>query len=96
MPAGPVCGKCQAPLLWACTLKGKMQPLNRDPDPAGNIRLTGNWRQSPKGALPECAVILKAERLELFAGGGEAEERYMPHHATCEHAAEFRRPKKAS
>lgn len=93
--SGSTCSKCQAPILWAATVNGKMQPLDAEPNPDGNIRLTPNYRQTDRGVLQECRVIPKTElaRDGLFE---DPNPRYMPHHATCPFAEEFRRPKKAS
>lgn len=87
------CSKCDAPILWAATVNGKPQPLDADPDPAGNIRLTGGYKPTRRGALPACAVIPKKE-LEPSLLGEVPGERYMPHHATCPFAYEFRREAK--
>ena len=85
---------CGAPILWVATVNGKMQPLDLDPNPDGNIRLIDTYRQTERGVLQKCRVIPKAELAgSLF---GDDEPRYMPHHATCPHAEQFRRPKKAS
>lgn len=94
-PRSDVCSKCAAPLLWAATVNGKMQPLDADPNPAGNIRLTGGFKATKRGALPACAVIPKAE-LEPSLLPAVVEDRYMPHHATCPNADEFRRQARAS
>lgn len=90
MSDGAHCSKCDAPILWVATVNGKMQPLDREPNEDGNIRLTPNFRPTDKGVLQECKVITKAERESLFPPEGP---RYMPHHATCPFAQEFRKPK---
>lgn len=89
-PAGATCSKCSAPILWVATKNAKMQPLDAEPNPDGNIRLTGDYRQTDRGVLPESAVITKAEEPVLF---GDEVVRYMPHHATCPFAEEFRKRK---
>lgn len=94
------CSKCDAPILWCATVNGKMQPIDFEPNPAGNMRLSGNYRQTDRGTLPEVVVIrkaeLEAEKLQLLETPPDRSDRYMPHHATCPNADEFRRPKKAS
>lgn len=67
-----------------------MQPIDREPNDAGNLRLTPNFRPTKRGVLQEVVVIKKDEQPELF---GDPIVRYMPHHATCPHAEEFRKPK---
>lgn len=87
------CGSCGAAILWGGTKNGKPQPLNAEPDPAGNIRFLEPtvFRATPRGALKAVEVITKAERESLFPPTGD---RYMPHHATCPFAAQHR-PTKA-
>lgn len=85
------CSKCGAPILWCATVNGKMQPLDLQPDPTGNILLTEEYRQTDRGVLQQCRVVTKAERESLFPPAGD---RYMPHHATCPNAEEFRKPKR--
>lgn len=84
----PVCSKCRAPLLWAATVNGKMQPLNREPDPAGNVRLTDEFCLTKRGVLQRGEVV-KAATLDLF----DDRPTYMPHFASCPFAEEFRKPK---
>lgn len=67
-----------------------MQPLDREPNEAGNLRLTKNFRPTNRGVLQEVVVIKKDDQLDLFA---DPVVRYMPHHATCPYADEFRKPK---
>lgn len=82
------CSACQAPILWAVTERGKAMPLNADPDPAGNVILTGEVRATDHGAAP-LAVVL-GNTSELF--GDPDTTRYMPHFVTCPHAGRFRKP----
>lgn len=93
MSDGPRCSKCGAPITWIVTVNGKFMPLDRDPSPDGNMRLTGKYRRTERGAQPEAVVVPKAERESMFPPEGD---RYMPHHATCPKAAEFRSKKTAS
>lgn len=89
------CSKCDEPILWCATVNGKMQPLDLAPNPDGNIVLTKNFRPTERGVLQECRVLTKAEREPgLFTE--DTEERFMPHHATCPFAYEFRRKAPAS
>lgn len=90
MTSGPRCSKCGAKILWVATKNGKMQPLDAIPNEAGNIRLTANYRMTERGALQESAVIPKDVAPTLF---GDPVVRYMPHHATCPYADEFRAKK---
>lgn len=69
------CRTCRRPILIAVTAAGRMQPLNPDPDPAGNVALyrdaSGTWRaRVPNAELP----ALPYERV------------HMPHAATCKGA----------
>lgn len=93
MNGGPArCSECKATIVWTATVNGKMQPLDAEPNDDGNVVMTGRFRATDRGALPESRVLTKAEREpSLFADGGP--ERFMPHHATCPNVEKFRRPK---
>jgi hypothetical protein len=54
-------------------------PLNREPDPNGNVVLDGNG----------IAHVLNRESVASYKERGWL--LYMPHHATCQHAKEFKR-----
>ena len=36
------CRSCQAPIFWAMTETGKSMPIDRDPNPEGNLVLDEN------------------------------------------------------
>jgi hypothetical protein len=78
-----VCKKCKAPIRWAVTGNGSPIPLDPEPNPAGNVRLTERCCGSP----PAAEVLGKARQVAARAG---REVLYMPHHATCEFADDFR------
>lgn len=66
------CQHCAEPIVFAITAAGRRQPLNPDPDPAGNVAVlrdaTGTLRaRVPSPDLP----LMGYERL------------HMPHAATC-------------
>lgn len=70
------CKACKAPVKWVVTAKGKRQPIDTEPSAKGNIVVDefGNGR-----------VLKKGESLPMgFVGP------FMPHHATCPFADEFR------
>jgi hypothetical protein len=84
-----VCRSCQAPIHWAVTAEGKGMPLDPDPDPAGNVRLTGRMgRTRSGGQAPECEVVTGGQAA-LFPD--MAEDRWRPHWASCPHAESWRR-----
>jgi hypothetical protein len=89
---GSLCSKCRASILWAATINGKMQPLDAVPNDAGNLRLIPEWVATERGALQRVHVVKPDVTLSFDDDG----VRYMPHHATCPFADEFRKPKKAS
>lgn len=72
------CRSCGAPMRWARTSNGKAMPLDAEPDDTGNV------------------VIIDGHA-ETHISAGRAEEvrpgmpRYMPHHATCPQADDWRR-----
>lgn len=66
------CRTCGQPVLVATTAAGRSQPLNPEPDPAGNVALyrdgAGTWRaRVPTPDVP----------------AHPWEKTHMPHHATC-------------
>jgi hypothetical protein len=66
------CRTCRQPVLLATTTAGRLQPLNPEPDQAGNVALyrdgAGTWRaRVPTDELPALPY----------------EHVHMPHHATC-------------
>lgn len=87
-----VCSKCDAPIVWAATVNGKCQPLDAEPNPEGNLRLTDEYVATSMGALQRVLVIPKGDQLGLL--DDDNEPRWMPHHATCPNADDFRKPKR--
>ncbi len=80
-----ICKACGAQLQWCVTAnKGRDQPLNRDPDPSGNVVLgLPLVRGVPTGRVVALSQPVRGER-------------YMPHHATCPESARFRRNRNGS
>lgn len=64
------CRSCDAIIVWVRTVAGKAMPLDRDPDPNGNVVLRDG-----------VAVVLGP--LERAIAEEEGELLRMPHHATC-------------
>lgn len=79
------CRSCNAPIEWALTENGKKMPLDRRPDPKGNIIKTG----AVIDGLPEVHVIGFLDQLT-----GD-ETRYTAHFATCPLADVHRKTKAA-
>lgn len=86
--SGSRCSKCHAPILWALTVNDKPQPLDAEPNDAGNLRLLDEFIATDRGVVQR-VVVVKPGTMEF----GDSGARYMPHHATCPHADQFRRPK---
>ncbi|MEJ7724323.1 MAG: hypothetical protein WKF64_08465 [Ilumatobacteraceae bacterium] len=76
------CRSCAAAIVWAVTDNGKRIPLDAHPTPAGSVRL--------HDTVPPRAVVVGAT-IDLFDPTDDG-TRYMPHHATCPQADEWRRP----
>lgn len=74
------CQSCQAEILWARTPSGRRIPLDAEPNPDGNVILTGYE--------DEARTLTKAELPAYRARGWRI---WMPHHATCPNADEWRR-----
>lgn len=79
------CRSCEAPIFWVFTENGRRMPIDADPVAEGNVVLVqeGSGRR---------AIVLGPP--ELFESDDLRELRqrtkYMPHHATCPHADEWR------
>lgn len=81
------CRSCGAPIIWAFTTANDVLiPLDAEPDADGNVtverRLTGRY-----GGLKTTATVLGPLDVALLAPDVE---RYMPHHATCPQASQWR------
>lgn len=99
VPAGPLtlaaygiyptrCGgsTCRAEIGFAPTAASKASmPLNWVADPAGNVRL-----EPIAGRHPNVLAVV-VEQAELMPPADDT--RWMPHHATCPNADEWRRPR---
>lgn len=69
------CKKCKAPILWCRTAtSGSWIPIDKTPNPEGNITISGH--------------LMIAKVVDLFTEADAV--RYMPHHATCPNVEEFR------
>lgn len=76
------CRSCSAPIRWARTPKGKMIPLDAEPNRDGRIRLGHIGGEEVALVLTDPAEIAAAE----FEG-----ELYVSHFATCPQARDWRR-----
>lgn len=72
------CQSCSAEIFFALTRKGHRMPINKIPDPKGNVVV------EPVGTSSFLAHVV-----DMFTKP-EA-KRYMPHHATCPQGREWRR-----
>lgn len=73
-----VCTKCKEPIIWGVNGgTGKKQPFNKTPDPTGN-RVMDDFNN-----------VIQHKPGEPVPEGMHGP--YMPHHATCPFAKEFRR-----
>lgn len=83
------CRGCGAPIRWVRTVHGNLMPIDPDPDPDGNVELVDDTGAPVDAAaldrfpLPATAVVHAQPTL---TGG----DRWMPHHATCPDADQFR------
>lgn len=80
------CRSCGAPIRWVVTERGKRIPLDRDPQPDGNIvpiLVGGDW----------VARVLPVDTAaEYRAQGGDL---YRAHFTTCEQADAWRKKRNA-
>lgn len=70
------CRSCGAEIEWARTVNNRAMPLDAEPTADGNVVIRDG----------KAHVLGPMELLVLDAG----EVLRMPHHATCEHAAQWR------
>lgn len=73
---------CRARIRFVVTRLGNAQPIDADPNPSGNIVLTGD--RSPANGTPIVETLGPLD----FA---DTRTRFMPHHATCLDAGHFAR-----
>lgn len=73
------CRSCQAPIRFARTKNGKPMPLDPEPDPVGNVVIDANGTAH---------VAATADQRSLAEHMGWP--LYMPHHATCPQAHEWK------
>lgn len=79
------CRSCGKPLRWAVTAKGIAQPIDFLPDPKGNLVI--ETTQVVKDGHIEITDRVRVAD-PLFDRGVDL---YMPHHAVCPAAAEWRK-----
>jgi hypothetical protein len=76
------CRSCKAPIRWAITAEtGSIMPLDAEPNPQGEWRLTSRDR----GELPRAIHVAEDRR------PGLQRELMMAHWATCPYADRHRR-----
>lgn len=74
------CRSCKAPIVWAKTRTGKDMPIDAEPRPDGNIRLT------VRGGQPY-ADVLSAARIATSTSWGALR---TSHFVTCAQAGQWR------
>lgn len=83
------CRSCGAEIVWAITERGKRIPLNAEPDNAkGNIVIALLDEMAPTRGGGMEPMFSARTALGLMNAN---EERYMPHHAVCPQAKQWRR-----
>jgi hypothetical protein len=77
------CRSCDAPIIWASTVKGRSMPVDFEPHPDGNIVL---HERRGRGPLAE---VVAAGQDGLIPG----EALRLSHFSTCPQADQHRRPR---
>lgn len=80
------CRGCGAPILWVRTTHGNLMPLDAEPDPDGNVELVDRDGQAVTDPTDQRALTAVVHAQPSMLGG----RRWMPHHATCPEADQFR------
>jgi hypothetical protein len=69
------CRTCRADIIWAVSANGKAMPIDADPAPGGNVRLTVTTpNMAPSATVLGPLDIVMAD---------DVDELRWPHHATC-------------
>jgi hypothetical protein len=76
------CRSCQAPVIWTATRGQRTMPVDAEPHPDGNVRLTYD---------PLHEGIVVADVLGPLEALATDEDLHRPHFATCPHADDWRR-----
>lgn len=79
MSPASACRYCGRQIRWVETEAGRRMPINRDPDPAGNVVIIGG----------RARVLSVPDAMARTGTSG----RFMPHHATCTGKPRSRRPR---
>lgn len=80
-----VCRACKREVIWGVTAAGKAMPLDKEPNPSGNVWMSGGTAVTTKG--------LRGPRVEVCGDPGlfaDDKTRYMPHFQSCPNVDEFR------
>lgn len=87
MPRQSACKGCGASVIWVRTERGKMIPLNYEPDPQGNFVIIDG-------------IAMAVKKTDMGEGGFGCFDadllRYMPHHATCPQVGLFRKTQRTA
>lgn len=76
------CRSCQAQIVFVPTGKDFL-PVNREPDPAGNIRITALNPAQPLSERNMVALVTTQDELPIDEDDALVRVRWMPHFATC-------------
>lgn len=81
------CRGCGAPIRWVRTVHGNLMPI--DPDPDGNVELVDDTGTPVDAAALDrfSRTVTAVVHAQPTLTGGD---RWMPHHATCPDADQFR------
>lgn len=86
------CPSCGAPIRWCLTENDRTMPIDPDPDPRGNVVLTGDVGRIGDKEFGRGAPIVHV----LKAGELPDGERFMPHFATCPNMGDRARAARSS
>lgn len=76
------CRGCDAEIVWCLTANGRKMPVDRRPDPKGNLYLLGG--------SPVVAVVTNSPLGRAIFDEAPEKKTYTPHHATCPQVGRFR------
>lgn len=89
----PTCEACDAPIIWAQTVNGKLMPVDAEPTRAGNV-LLGDDGPAARPRLREATVLGARAALGAALEARDAGRTlYKSHFASCKEADRFRRKK---
>lgn len=79
------CTSCGAEIIMARTTRSKRMPVDKEPNPKGNVMLDRKYDPEAQRWFAQATVVKDPEEIYF------EDMRYMPHWATCKSPEKHRR-----